>query len=235
MNLQKPNQTLQGTQTSCAAEPECWRLQMHVSRALKYVYIGIPRTGSKSMFQWLKDNYQSENVGGHHDWDVPEEFRDYLVFTIVRNPYERATSGWFFEPVIKYDHDPPQPKDFAEGMQRPIRLKDAGGNEMNQKNFVQRAGLSLVLYFERLPQALAELPFVDEHNIPPLPHNNAGGYRPAEGDFFDHFTMEDEKLVWEYAAEDFEAFGYRRFDCGLPDVANNCIHLRPKAGDLGSK
>ena len=29
---------------------------MHVSRALKYAYIGIPRTGSKSMFQWLKDN-----------------------------------------------------------------------------------------------------------------------------------------------------------------------------------
>jgi hypothetical protein len=37
------------------------------------------------------------------------------------------------------------------------------------------------------------------------------------GNFFDHFTLEDEKLLWEYAAEDFEPFGYRRFDCGLPD------------------
>ena len=189
---------------------------MHISHKHKFIYIGIPRTGSKSMFQWLKDNYASENLAGHHDWQVPPEFRHYLVFTIVRNPYERATSGWFFEPVIKSPHDPPKPKTLAESLRPLIPLKDAGGNEMNQASFVRRARVDLVLYFERLPQALADLPFVDKTNIPPFPHNNAGGCRPAQGSFFHHFTAEDEKLVWQYAAEDFAAFGYRRFDPGLP-------------------
>jgi len=208
---------------------------MHVSRTHRFVYIGIPRTGSKSMYQWLLENFQTESVGGHHEWQAPDEFQDYFVFTVVRNPYERATSGRFFEPVIKYPHDPPRPKSFAESMQRVIPKRSEACPAMNQKHFVERSGTSLVPYFERLPQCLAELPFVDKENIPPFPHNNAGGYLPAEGDFFHHFTMEDEKLVWEYATEDLEAFGYRRFDCGLPDVSNNCIHLTPKAGGLGGK
>jgi len=57
---------------------------MHISHKHKFIYLGIPRTSSRSMFQWLLDNYESENLGGHHDCDVPEEFRDYFIFTTVR-------------------------------------------------------------------------------------------------------------------------------------------------------
>lgn len=201
------------------------------------VYTGIPRTGSKSMFQWLSDNYGSENVGGHHDWQVPDEFKDYLVVTIVRNPYERTVSGWFFEPVIKTGDEPPRPKSLAEKMRGTIaqRRAEPSGHHMSQKDFVERGGVDLVLYFERLPQCLGELPFVDKSNIPPFPHNNAGGFRPAQGNFFDFFTMEDEKLIWQYDREDFETFGYQRFDCGLPAACGNCMRLTSKADSAGGK
>jgi hypothetical protein len=86
---------------------------------------------------------------------------------------------------------------------------------MNQKNYVEKARVQLVLHFERLPTCLTTLPFVDRDHMPPFPKIEERGKRPA-GNFFDHFTDEDEKVVWEYAAEDFEAFGYRRFDCGGP-------------------
>ena len=200
---------------------------MHVSSTHRFVYIGIPRTGSKSMYQWLSENFQSESVGGHHEWRVPEEFKDYLVFTTVRNPYERVVSGWFFEPVIKTGNEPPRPKTLAEGMQRTIakRKTEPEGHHISQKDFVRKSGASLVRFFERIPECLAELSFVERGNIPPFPHNNAGGFRPPEGDFFDHFTMEDEKLVWEYSREDFETFGYRRHETGLPDGSNHCLHL----------
>ena len=175
-----------------------------VSKTLKYVYVAYFRTSSKSMYKWLKDNYQGEWYGKHHQFDVPNEFRDYLVFTVVRNPYEREVSSRFF--VSKMPDAPP--RDLNK-----VKLGEFGW----QKRRLKEAGVSLVLHFERLPECLGELPFVDENNIPPFPHVEEAGYRPF-GNFFDHFTMEDEKVVWEYAREDFEAFGYRRFDCGLPET-----------------
>jgi hypothetical protein len=67
---------------------------MVISHPLRYVYIGIPRTGSKSMHRWLVDHYAGE-WRGMHEWRVPAECQQYLVFTVVRNPYERAASGMF--------------------------------------------------------------------------------------------------------------------------------------------
>ena len=82
---------------------------MIISKTLKYVYIAIPRTGSKSMSRWLVDNFQGEWHGRHHEWKVPDECRDFLVFTLIRNPYEIQASGWFFEPVIRSGDEPPKP------------------------------------------------------------------------------------------------------------------------------
>lgn len=198
---------------------------MIICHALKYVYIGIPRTGSKSMNRWLMDHFQGEWVGFHHQWQVPAEARDYLIFTLVRNPYERAMSGWFAIPWSVESPEPPQPTGhFATEMHKSIPLKDGTVTiqahnvpevGMNQAHYVMKAGVSRVLHFERLPACLKELPFVDPDNLPPFPHEEERGVRPP-GDFFDHFTLEDEALIWEYAAEDFAAFGYRRLDCGLP-------------------
>lgn len=198
---------------------------MIISHPLKYVYIGIPRTGSKSMNRWLMDHYQGEWVDYHHSWHVPEEARAYLIFTTVRNPYERAMSGWFALPWSVENPEPVKPtSQFAAEMHSHIPLKegkvivsDHNVPEvgMNQKYYVEKSGASLVLHFERLPQCLKDLPFVDPRNMPPFPHKEERGKRPP-GTFFDHFTAEDEKLVWEYEAETFEVFGYRRFECGGP-------------------
>ena len=196
-----------------------WSIEMHISHKHRFVYIGIPRTGSRSMFQWLSDNYQSENLGGHHDCNVPEEFSDYLVFTVVRNPYDRMVSGWFYEPTLKYPHDPPKSKTFADSMRRHLAADPQDTGMWTQKRFVEQADISLVLHFERRPQCLAELPFVDAGNIPPFPHWNASD-RPPGRNFFDLFSKEDEKLVWEHSAEDFASFGYERFKCGLAKSSN---------------
>ena len=68
---------------------------MIISDTYKYVYIGIPRTGSKSMNHWLCEHFDGRSHGGHHDYLVPDEAAGYLVFTIVRNPYDRTVSGQF--------------------------------------------------------------------------------------------------------------------------------------------
>ena len=93
---------------------------------------------------------------------------------------------------------------------------------MTQKEYVEQAGVSLVLYFEWLPECLKTLPFVDEDNIPLFPYVEEAGKRPA-GNFFDLFTMDDEQLVWAYTSEDFETFGYQRFDCGGPSSTHKWL------------
>ena len=56
---------------------------MVISHTHRYVCIGIPRIASKST-TWLIDCCEGEYVGFHHQWLVPEEAKDYLIFTVVR-------------------------------------------------------------------------------------------------------------------------------------------------------
>ena len=192
---------------------------MIISKALKYVYIAIPRTGSKSMSQWLVDNFQGEWHGRHHEWKVPDYCQDFLVFTLVRNPYEVQASGWFFDPVIKSGDESPKPKSYAEACRNWVRPTD---QPVGQKEFIGWSGVTQILYFEHLSHCLGELPFVDAGSIPVFPHLNAGGYRPS-GDFFDQMSEQDEKLVWEGSREEFELLGYRRYNAGAPEVPNKTL------------
>ncbi len=216
---------------------------MIISHTLRYVYIGIPRTASKSMNTWLVKNYAGESFGYHHQWQVPEEVKDYLIFTIVRNPYERVISGHFHVPwgeveasqSVREQKAPPTKaaEPFAyqlsqAGLWGDGTVKVEGGDvpevAMNQWSFVQKAGVSFILYFEKLPGGLQDLPFVEGANIPPFPHHLERGIRPP-GNFFDFKDNEEEEVLWTYASADFETFGYKRFKCGLPEEAPNSLKL----------
>ncbi|MHC4914800.1 MAG: hypothetical protein ACYTGB_04855 [Planctomycetota bacterium] len=231
---------------------------MIVSDIHRYIYIGIPRTGSKSMNHWLSEHFDGRNLGGHHDYIVPDEFADYLVFTVVRNPYDRRTSGHFavtwddqapteeelegcrntqerlrrFREVLKSREAQRQremPEQSEVSLEQRIReaalANEGEGAEVNQKRIVERGGVKLVLYFERLPECLTELPFVGAKDVPVFPHHPERGIRPA-GDFFEFFKgTDEEQVVWAYAAEDFEAFGYRRYESGLPEGVPDALRM----------
>lgn len=208
---------------------------MIISHTHRYVYIGIPRTGSKSMNRWLMDHFDGEWVDFHHSWRVPAAAQEYLIFTIVRNPYQQAKSGWFHIPWSAEDPNPIKPtKEFAAEMAKSIPLKDGTITipdhnvpevGMNQTHYVKRAGVALVLYLERMPHCLRVLPFVDPDNLPPFPHSEERGPR-VSGTFFDHFkTPEDEAAAWAYAAEDFATFGYERYNPKLPASAGDFLWM----------
>jgi hypothetical protein len=179
--------------------------------------------------------YQGEWFGDHHEWRVPAYAKDFLVFTVVRNPYERAVSGYFGihwgeqEPCEELREQAPILEKATNPLTKSIQeyrsLKAAmpqAEADMNQKDFVGKSGASLLLYFERLPAALKELPFVDKETMPDFPHILERGIRPP-GAFFDFFSEEDEAFYWADAAEEFEAFGYKRFECGLPAEVPNAL------------
>ncbi len=186
------------------------------------------------MNRWLMDHWDGEWLGNHHDWRVPAAAQEYLIFTTVRNPYDKAMSGWF---AVPWSAETPEParsvREFAAEMHKSVPLRDGTTTlpehnvsevAMNQHHYVKKSGASLALHFERLPDCLSALPFVNEA-VPPFPHRAERGVRPP-GSFFDHFqSAQDEAAVWAYAAEDFATFGYERFNAGLPASAANAIQL----------
>jgi Sulfotransferase family len=160
---------------------------MLISKIFKFVYIAIPRTGSKSMSRWLLEHYQGESFGDHHEWRVPEFAREYLIFTVVRNPYQRVVSGYFsltwdnLEPQAELREQLPLPdkaaNPLARILQEEITHRPSTPDpdfDMNQLPFVAKAGVKLALYFERLPAALTELPFADKTHVPASPMRWSG-------------------------------------------------------------
>jgi len=242
--------------TGHAVGPQNRMTGILVSDRYRYVYVAIPRTASKSVNHWLLDHYPGRSHGGYHQMDVPEEARDYLVFTIVRNPYDLWVSYRFHVPwgdsgvTVTEEEMGPCGSDRerrarkmeiletkTETRPRPLtpptisleeriakaRTDTHGGNLQMQQ--IRRAGVNLVLYYERLPDCLAELPFVDGGDLPPLPHHPERGVRPA-GDFFDIFPAEEEQVVWAAACEDFSVFHYCRGEPGLPVGAPSALWIR---------
>ena len=195
---------------------------MIISPEHKYVYVGIPRTASKSMNEWLIQHYGGVWYGGHHDYrGIPDGARSFLVFTIVRNPYDRAVSGYFGRPwddqprlaECRVPIEPPTLQTIDDLIERG-RASDA--KPVPYRDFVEGAGVSLLLYFERLPECLLELPFVDPSSVASFPHVLERGIRPP-GEFRDFFDDRYEEFIWDSDKDDFLIADYERYDTGLPD------------------
>ena len=203
---------------------------MIISPSHRFVYIGIPRTASKSMNEWLMRYYGGVWYGGHHDYDgIPEDALSFLVFTTVRNPYDRAVSGFFGrvwddrprQVDLRVAVEPPTAKDIDQLIERGRRT-DA--QHVSYREFIDGAGVSLLLYFERLPECLLELPFVDPATIASFPHVLERGIRPP-GNFTDFFDDRYEEFIWESFRDDFEIAGYERRNAGLADAAKTAMWL----------
>ena len=195
---------------------------MIISPSHRFVFVGIPRTASKSMNEWLMQHYGGEWYGGHHDYrGIPDQARSFLVFTVVRNPYDRAVSGYFGRhwgdrprrTDLRVVVEPPTTKDIDDLIKRG---QTEGAKPVPYRDFIEGAGVSLLLYFERLPECLLELPFVRASSVASFPHVLERGIRPLGG-FEDFFNDRYEELVWNSHRDDFVVAGYERYNSGLPD------------------
>ena len=207
---------------------------MIISPTHKFVYIGIPRTASKSMNEWLMRHYGGIWYGGHHDYKgIPGDARSFVVFTTVRNPYDRAVSGFFFKPWddrprqvdLRVDIEPPTAKDIDQLIQRGRRT-DA--QYAPYREFIEGAGVALLLYSERLPECLLELPFVDPATVASFPHVLERGIRPP-GDFDGFFDDRYEEFIWDAFRDDFVVAGYERYNSGLADRSKAAKWLAVRA------
>jgi len=90
---------------------------MVVSHTKKCIFIHIPKTGGTSIEQFIKDNNRNDiqylgvrnNRSMHHMTAsqlnkelLPFYYQTYYRFSVVRNPYDRLLSEYYWSPVIGY-------------------------------------------------------------------------------------------------------------------------------------
>lgn len=218
---------------------------MIISRGRRYIFIHIPKTGGTSLAlaleaRAMKDDmmlgdtpkarkrrrrlagaeargrlWKHSKLSDIHGLVSQQEIEDFFVFTMVRNPWDRVVSYYFWLREQDFEHPAvaaAQRLDFsgflrdghvALSLSRhpyPAYITDAGGRE--------RANAFIRL--EKTEEDLAPLEAHLGFALSPLPHENRSD---READYRRYYGDNDAELVGRICAGDIARFGYR-FDRG---------------------
>lgn len=213
---------------------------MIISHRHRYVFVHIPKTGGTSLTLALENRVGAKDIilsdtpkgikrrarvkdatSRGRLWkhstlaDIeglvdPAIFDDYLLFTLVRNPWDRTLSYYSWLRHQRFDHPSvrlAREHDFAGFLRQPITRAQLGvsaGNYMTDSRGRERDALYLRL--EHLEQDLALLQSRLGLRLPELPHENRSERR---ADYRAAYDDETRRIVALSAAVDIARFGYR--------------------------
>lgn len=188
----------------------------------RVVFVAIPKTGTRSVYQILRNNYGAK-MHKEHFPVIPNHLKDYYSFTIVRNPYERVVSMWWStckrDQQINKERKASAGSNFTElaGSDKLVDLlkymiKDpynGKGSELfsKQSDYLRDNDFDKILMNETLTEEFSKLPFLD--NKERLPRINTttttwgANTQPRNPDPFHYIDQECLELINEYYAEDF--------------------------------
>ena len=169
----------------------------------RLLYWGLPRTGSRYVFNTLKAHFKCDLLVHTHNIGIDEEFSDYRVICSVRNPYRRALSCWKWMNLVNDDRFHPQ--DFDKYVQHVfprqcLAISAALGEDIRRIDYVVR--------LENLAEDLAAIPEFPEDHV----WKENGFASDYDKSFEEYFTSpETEDRVWTVYGGDFTSFGYQRY------------------------
>lgn len=211
---------------------------MIVSHRHAYVFVHIPKTGGTSLTLALEQRLGRDDIvlsdtskglnRRRRARDVPARGRlwkhstladaeglvdpaiyaEYLIFTLVRNPWARAVSlhGWLRQQ--RFDHPSvalAKQLEFREFLHHPLTRSQL--SRPYRHALTASAGEVSGLYL-RLEHLDTDLPALEAHlgfSLRPLPHENRSG----SGDWRAAYDDDSAALMAGLAAEDIARFGYR--------------------------
>jgi len=179
------------------------------------LFVSTPKCGTNTFYSILKQHYGGQRVGRFHDRDVPAEYREWFVFSIVRNPYSRAVSTWYSTTVNRdnkrYAYDALGTTCFHTFLRfllaRPPML-ETRSLSIPQAEWLQDVPLSRLLHLESIDGDVRALPFWRDEPLPRL--NASTGCDPWQR----YVDREAAELIERWAPDDFERFGYSRLSAG---------------------
>lgn len=198
---------------------------MIVSVTRQIVFVAIPKTGTRSIYECLMESFDGLYISDHLK-EVPKKYRNYFVFTVVRNPYSRTVSSWWS--TCKREND--KRKYIQKYLKKEntflnfCRHLEQINREINyphihpQAEWLTRNQFDKIVRFENLELEWLVLPF--NTNKVPLPHINPttkvqiGKFGPGNPVARDQFTSylcdESVQIINDFYSEDFDLTGYKK-------------------------
>ncbi|MEI8270431.1 MAG: hypothetical protein WCG45_03605 [bacterium] len=68
----------------------------------KWVFVRNTKTASRSLTNFLLNKFDCFEFGTYHGLTIPDTYKDFTVFIVLRNPLSRAVSAWKHI-VIEYE------------------------------------------------------------------------------------------------------------------------------------
>lgn len=197
---------------------------MIVSEKHKFVFIAIPKTGTRSIYKILKEKYEGFLYREHFK-EVPKEYKKYYKFTTIRNPYDRFISMWWStckrKSLLNKNKSGSNFKELA-GSADPLDLLNfmintdykGRGSELfsRQTDFIKSNKIDKIIKFENLNQEFNSLPFVNENiNLPVLNSTKSKSnntLNPRHTDYNYYLNKDIIHMINEYYKDDFNLLNY---------------------------
>lgn len=178
----------------------------------KAVFIAVPKTGTRSIFEVLKG--LGGNQHGHHERVVPKAVTTYFTFLTKRDPYERVCSAFWSTCMNAGD-----PYRYKQHMKETTVLeylrsiKQRGHMACSNVSRYQlwwhtKARVDHILRFEHLEEDFLDLSFLPAGTTLPF-RNSTRPHRPPAKEML---CDEAVALVNELYAPDFDYLGYERIE-----------------------
>lgn len=171
----------------------------------KVVFIAIPKTGTRSVVDYMKTHLCARRYPDTrtHEEIVPAALKKHFAFTVVRNPYDRMISYWWSTCMREGGAG----HSLEEFLKRPIQpnIREF------QHPYIERNRIDKVIHFENLVQEFKQLPFyikgtefgwLNPTIKPSTKHPNP---RPPTSELL---TPEVQNTIATKFAKDFEVCGY---------------------------
>jgi len=168
--------------------------------------------------------FPEKDVKHPEDWEIKHEdinyyYRyysyglvdNYIKFSIIRNPYDRAISHYFFRKGREFpDFDK---KEFISWLTKaqlfnPNEKHVVANVQKNQIDYLMFGGkmsMDYIIKFENLKEDLNKIPFIKNMDLTDYPHLNAS----KRNNYRDYYDDETKSLVEKIYKKDLDYFKYK--------------------------
>jgi len=181
-----------------------------ISDQCRFVYFGIPKTGTNSVASILRSSFGGRAIGGYHTASVSVP-PGYLAWATVRNPWTRLLSWWH-----AWTHSPRAPKDPVQGCTFLAFIafltdnregddlpKNAKHMRSPQQQFIAVQPCSRIVRLEHLAEDFASLPF---GKVESFGRQNPGCWKGGVASFYDDLATAE--AIRYGVVEECAALGY---------------------------
>ena len=199
---------------------------MVISDKHNYLFIAIPKTGTRSIYRLLIDEFDGE-LKRDHSKSIDAKYLDHYSFTVIRNPYDRLVSVWWStcqrgddskRYINKFLKDDISFLNFCKNLENLNSIKNVPHCNL-QSDWLESTKFDNVIKFENLNASWLNLPFNKDKKIKLGFLNStikkASNNPTARKDYLNYLSSEIIELINNFYIKDFKNTGYEMLNPNL--------------------